>query len=157
MQGGWATTKVRTTAPRGKDAELASSAADQAAPRASKIPTGRSMSALLQSRSEAAAAVTESKQQPPQSPMPDIDSEDKGNELAASEYVADIFSYYKRVEPQFRVSPTYMSRQVSALSALLHVHIHLRCAWPPASLSSWMVREENLTVWPSCRLTSMTI
>ncbi|EIE25341.1 A/B/D/E cyclin [Coccomyxa subellipsoidea C-169] len=43
--------------------------------------------------------------------MPDIDSEDKGNELAAVDYVADIFSYYKRVEPQFRVSPTYMSRQ----------------------------------------------
>ncbi len=106
---------MRTTGPRGRDADpAASAAADLAAPRVSKIPTGRSMSALLQSRSEAAAAITESKQQQqPQSPMPDIDSEDKGNELAAVDYVADIFSYYKRVEPQFRVSPTYMSRQVS--------------------------------------------
>ena len=85
-----------------------------------KAPTGRSMSALLQSRSEAAAAASTSaaahaqhKQQlQPQSPMPDIDSGDKKDPLAASEYVADIFSYYKRIEPQFRVSPSYMSRQV---------------------------------------------
>lgn len=57
--------------------------------------------------------------------MPDIDSEDKGNELAASEYVADIFSYYKRVEPQYRVSPTYMSRQVP-----LHMPVHGKHACP---------------------------
>lgn len=59
--------------------------------------------------------MTESKQQQqqPQSPMPDIDSGDKDNELAASEYVNDIFAYYKRVEPTYRVSPSYMSRQVS--------------------------------------------
>ncbi|CAL8460573.1 g102 [Coccomyxa elongata] len=110
-KGGWGNTKVRSVVPRGKDAETASAAPEPAAAKvSSKIPTGRSMSALLQSRSEAAAAAAETKPQP-LSPMPDIDSEDKGNELAASEYVADIFSYYKRVEPQYRVSPTYMSRQ----------------------------------------------
>ncbi len=77
------------------------------------------MSALLQSRSEAAAASTSAAAHAqgrqalqPQSPMPDIDSGDKKDPLAASEYVADIFGYYKRIEPQFRVSPSYMSRQV---------------------------------------------
>ena len=77
------------------------------------------MSALLQSRSETAAVTSTSaaslqrrQQQQPQSPMPDIDSADRKDPLTASEYVNDIFSYYKRVEPQFRVSPNYMSRQV---------------------------------------------
>jgi cyclin B len=85
------------------------------------------MSALLQSRSEAAAGASTSAAQQqqrrlqPQSPMPDIDSADRKDPLAASEYVADIFSYYKRVEPQFRVSPNYMSRQVRALPSPLPV------------------------------------
>ena len=117
---------MRSVAPRGKDAEAASAAPEPAAAKASsKIPSGRSMSALLQSRSEAAGAVLDIKPQP-LSPMPDIDSEDKGNELAASEYVADIFSYYRRVEPQYRVSPTYMSRQVPPDASAWQTHMPTR-------------------------------
>ncbi len=35
--------------------------------------------------------------------------------LAAGEYVGDIISYYRRVEPQYRVAPDYMTSQVSCL------------------------------------------
>lgn len=44
--------------------------------------------------------------------VPDIDSKDAGDPLAASVYVRDIFSFYKRIEGNFRPSPDYMSRQV---------------------------------------------
>ena len=69
-----------------------------------------STSALLQRRSENAVAV-----RAPVSPAAseaDVDSKDKLNERAAAEYVGDIFEYFRRVEPQYRVSPAYMSRQV---------------------------------------------
>jgi len=34
------------------------------------------------------------------------------NPLAATEYVNDIYSYYKRVEPKFSVPHDYMKQQV---------------------------------------------
>lgn len=68
------------------------------------------MSSLLQLRSE--AAVTRSRHSEPRSPLPDIDSVDKENPLAATEYVGDIFVYYKRIEPLVRVAPDYMTKQV---------------------------------------------
>lgn len=71
---------------------------------------GMSMSSLLQQRSE--AAVTAKKPAAPPSPLPDIDSADRNNPLAATEYVNDIYSYYRRVEPKFRVQPGYMGNQV---------------------------------------------
>ena len=46
--------------------------------------------------------------------LPDIDSVDAEDPLAATDFVSDIFSYYKRVEPQLRVAPDYMSRQAGA-------------------------------------------
>mmetsp|Transcript_6234 Transcript_6234/g.13638 ORF Transcript_6234/g.13638 Transcript_6234/m.13638 type:complete len:439 (-) Transcript_6234:738-2054(-) len=70
---------------------------------------GMSMSSLLQTRSE--AAVTTRKAPAPPSPLPDIDSVDNMNPLAASEYVVDIYSYYKRAEPKFRVAHDYMQTQ----------------------------------------------
>lgn len=70
-----------------------------------------STSALLQKRSEDAVAARS-----PVSPAvsdSDDDKDDKLDPRAAAEYVGDIFDYFRRVEPQFRVSPSYMSRQVS--------------------------------------------
>lgn len=75
---------------------------------------GVSMSSLLQSRSEAAVAPHSSTAAPP-SPLPDIDSADKLNPLMASEYVNDIYSYYRRVESSFRVPESFMSTQASEL------------------------------------------
>lgn len=71
---------------------------------------GLSMSSLLQTRSE--AAVSARKPSAPNSPLPDIDSQDRHNPLAATEYANDIHAYYRRVEPKFRVSPDYMANQV---------------------------------------------
>lgn len=47
----------------------------------------------------------------PPSPLPDIDSQDKSNPLAATEYVQDIFAYYKRVQSRYHVAPDYMTSQ----------------------------------------------
>jgi len=69
------------------------------------------MTSMLQTRSE--AAVSASRRLCP-SPLPDIDAIDRANPLAMTEYVNDIYSYYKRVEPKYRVAPDYMKKQVSA-------------------------------------------
>eukprot|EP00884_Botryococcus_braunii_P000828 jgi/Botrbrau1/10746/Bobra.180_2s0013.1 len=41
----------------------------------------------------------------------DIDSADKDNPFAASDYVVDIFSYYSRIEPKTRANANYMASQ----------------------------------------------
>lgn len=69
------------------------------------------MSQLLHARSEAAASGGKTKKQCVPH-LPDIDSADAADPLNACDFVSDIFSYYKRVEPQLRVAPDYMSRQV---------------------------------------------
>lgn len=69
------------------------------------------MSAMLQIRSE--AAVMQRKALAPISPIPDIDKDDKTDPLAAADYVGDIISYYRRIEPLYRVAPDYMSKQVN--------------------------------------------
>lgn len=79
------------------------------APAAEKKAGGRSMSQLLASRSEAASG---KKQRSGPAPLPDIDSADTHDPLAATDWVQDIFAYYKRVEPSTRVASDYMSRQV---------------------------------------------
>jgi hypothetical protein len=106
-----------------------------AAPEAPKQQGRQSMSALLERRSEAATYERKRKVQPA-SPLPDIDSCDKDDPLAAADYVSDIFSYYRRVEPQYRVSPDYMSSQVNwaADQGRLFAHMGL-CD----HLESWMV------------------
>jgi hypothetical protein len=50
----------------------------------------------------------------PESPLPDIDKNDKHNPLAASEYANSIYNYYRRVEPKFNVAHDYMQTQVGA-------------------------------------------
>lgn len=43
----------------------------------------------------------------------DIDADDLADPLAVATYAADIFAYYRRVEPVFRTSPDYMRIQAS--------------------------------------------
>lgn len=69
------------------------------------------MSQLLLNRSEAATSAGKKQRSGP-APLPDIDSGDAHDPLAATDWVQDIFAYYKRMEPQIRVSPDYMQRQV---------------------------------------------
>lgn len=78
-------------------------------PRTRSQTKGLSMSSVLQTRSE--AAVTARRPAAP-APLPDIDSGDRDNLLAVSDYVLDIHQYYRRVEPKFRVAPDYMKKQV---------------------------------------------
>lgn len=105
---------------RPRDAALATTSGAAPAPAAKEAKVaGRSMSALLQSRSEAAAVDRKVAGAEPCSPMPDIDAADKADPLQAAEYVGDIFTYYRRVEPQFRVSPDYMTQQVLTLRSPL--------------------------------------
>eukprot|EP00879_Flechtneria_rotunda_P026701 GHRR01028521.1.p1 GENE.GHRR01028521.1~~GHRR01028521.1.p1 ORF type:complete len:411 (+),score=117.15 GHRR01028521.1:116-1348(+) len=74
-------------------------------------PNGVSLSSLLQTRAESASAKAQAV--PPASPLPDIDSNDKLNPLAAAEYANSIYSYYRRVESKFHVAHDYMQSQAS--------------------------------------------
>jgi len=98
---------VKPTALKPRDPEATAAALR---PRASSTAnkSGSSLSSLLQSRSEYASV----KRQQVASPLPDIDSKDKHNPLAASEYAQDIYCYYRRVEPRFAVPADYMTSQV---------------------------------------------
>ena len=68
-----------------------------------KDPIGsrNSLTGLLMSRSESASAAAK-EEASPASPLPDIDNEDRGDPLAATAYVGDIFAYYRRVESVFQ-------------------------------------------------------
>lgn len=98
----WATHKPRQSLKGSKDSD-----------EAGKEPVGsrNSLTGLLMSRSESAGVGT--KTAAPASPIPDIDSEDQDDPLAATAYVGDIFAYYRRVEPIFRTAPDYMKDQAS--------------------------------------------
>lgn len=73
-----------------------------------------SLSSLLASRSDAVAGRPAPKVP---SPLPDIDSRDLNDPLAAADYVGNIYSYYRRVEPKYRVSASYMGGQVGCMAA----------------------------------------
>lgn len=75
-------------------------------------PSGISLSSLLQNRAESASSKAPSV--PPPSPLPDIDSVDSNNPLAASQYANSIYNYYRRVEAKFKVAHDYMQSQVRA-------------------------------------------
>ncbi len=68
-----------------------------------------SLSNLLERRS-----VVPKKPEVPPSPLPDIDGEDRANPLYETAYVNDIYSYYRRIEPKFKIQPGYMTSQVRA-------------------------------------------
>lgn len=113
--GSWGATKPRNgLRPRDSNVPVVSQAAAAEKPAAA----GRSMSQLLQSRSEAVMSGGKTKKQCVPT-LPDIDTTDAADPLNATDFVADIFSYYKRVEPQLRVAPDYMTRQVGPAWGLL--------------------------------------
>lgn len=155
-------TKPVTT--RAKEAAAASAApipADvaplqqAAAPRSGQAPRtrsqtkGLSMSSMLQNRSEAAVAPQANSsaaqnarggRPPPPAPLPDIDAIDRENPLAVADYVNDIHSYYKRVEPKYRVAHDYMKIQTDInekMRAILIdwlVEVHLKFKLLPETL-----------------------
>ena len=106
---GWDAAKPQTGLSR-HDLNGPAHAPPAATAKESKRRAGSSMSSLLQSRS--GSAVVERKQAAPKSPIPDIDKDDKSDPLAVSDYVGDIITYYRRIEPLYQVAPDYMSRQV---------------------------------------------
>ena len=113
--GSYGAAKPRGGGLRPRDANMP--VVSQQAPAAEKKPApaaGRSMSQLLHARSEAAMSGGKAAARHRAAPaaLPDIDSVHAADPLHATEFVADIFSYYKRVEPQLRVAPDYMTRQV---------------------------------------------
>lgn len=88
----------------------ATAAALRSKPASTTQKAGSSLSSLLQSRSEY-AAVKRQATAPPPSPLPDIDSKDKNDPLAAADYAQDIYCYYRRVEPRFAVPYDYIQSQ----------------------------------------------
>ncbi|XRB22782.1 G2/mitotic-specific cyclin-B [Pseudoscourfieldia marina] len=129
----WGATRPRSNLL--KPRENAAAAAQQTRRTAFGSQTGRSMSSLLSSRSEAASRDASSRGN-----VPDIDEADKGNVLAVTEYINDIYTYYRRVEPNYRVSPDYMSRQTDIndkMRAILIdwlVEVHLKFKLMPETL-----------------------
>eukprot|EP00882_Tetradesmus_deserticola_P026873 GHRQ01029689.1.p1 GENE.GHRQ01029689.1~~GHRQ01029689.1.p1 ORF type:complete len:193 (+),score=43.77 GHRQ01029689.1:132-710(+) len=79
-------------------------------------PAGVSLSSLLQTRAESVPAA-KVPSVCPESPLPDIDKNDKHNPLAASEYANSICNYYRRVEPKFNVAHDYMQTQVLTITS----------------------------------------
>lgn len=97
---------------------------------------GASLNSLLEARSAAAtssrrsappslASQQEQQQQPQQQqrsqqqqrapavpPLPDIDAPDRHNHLAECQYVNDIYSYFRHIEPKYRAPANYMDSQV---------------------------------------------
>ena len=73
------------------------------------------------------------------SPLPDIDSQDKDNYLCETEYVQDIYSYYKAVEDRY-VTQHYMDKQPDIndkMRAILIdwlVEVHLKFRLMPETL-----------------------
>ncbi|GAA0164413.1 hypothetical protein Leryth_008346 [Lithospermum erythrorhizon] len=68
--------------------------------------TGKSLTSTLSARSKAACGITKK----PVELVVDIDAADVSNELAAVEYVEDIYKFYKMSENEYRVHD-YMSTQ----------------------------------------------
>jgi hypothetical protein len=77
---------VKPTALKPRDPNLTAAVLRSRATSTSQKKTGSSLSSLLQSRSEAAAAKRAAAPVTPLSPLPDIDSKDKTDPLAAAEY-----------------------------------------------------------------------
>ena len=114
MQGTYSVPKQKQGLQAKEDSSAAPAASKAVVERhaAARAPSGKSLTALLQSRSEAMVPISERELAQGAPAVPDIDAKDHGDPLAASVYVRDIFSFYKRIEGTFRPSPDYMSRQV---------------------------------------------
>eukprot|EP00951_Prasinocladus_malaysianus_P027283 scaffold244241_cov40-Prasinocladus_malaysianus.AAC.1 len=97
---------------------------------------GRCVSASASTQRAVPAAVPSSRAQQ----LPDIDSVDTTNPLAASEYACDIYKFYHRIEKSFMVSSTYMSNQTEISSWMRSVlvdwlvEVHLKFKLSPETL-----------------------
>ena len=129
--GSWGATRPRSNLLKPREASNVSQSSRR---QAFGSQTGRSMSSLLSSRSEAASRNKDA------SDLPDIDEADKGNVLAVTEYVNDIYTYYRRIEPNFRVASDYMTNQTDIndkMRAILIdwlVEVHLKFTLMPETL-----------------------
>ena len=129
--GSWGATRPRSNLLKPREASNVSQSSRR---QAFGSQTGRSMSSLLSSRSEAASRNKDA------SDLPDIDEADKGNVLAVTEYVNDIYTYYRRIEPNFRVASDYMTNQTDIndkMRAILIdwlVEVHLKFKLMPETL-----------------------
>ncbi|KAG8388885.1 hypothetical protein BUALT_Bualt02G0171700 [Buddleja alternifolia] len=72
----------------------------------SKMPTNKTLTSILTARSKAACGITKK----PKDLILDIDAADVDNELAAVEYIEDMYNYYKLTEDEGRVDD-YMDSQ----------------------------------------------
>lgn len=133
--GQWAGEKPRQSLKGSKEGEETAKEA---------VASRNSLTGLLMSRSESAVAAA--KDPSPASPIPDIDSKDRANPLAASAYVGDIFAYYRRVEPIFRTSPDYMKEQV-----LLSCSTHCKQRGPSLYRRSILVLSMCVMLMPRTR------
>lgn len=111
------------TSLRPRDTNAPANAAAARARPSSTKPAAVSLSSLLQSRSDAASVSRPARRAA--SPLPDIDSSDRNDPLAATDYVHNIHNYYRRVEPKYRVDPAYMAGQVGAGNACAAPHWRL--------------------------------
>jgi len=70
----------------------------------------------------------------------DIDSKDKSDPLKASEFAPDIFNYYRRIEPQFKVDRNYLNQQAEINDKMRGilidwlVEVHLKFKLMPETL-----------------------
>jgi cyclin B len=79
--------------------------------------------------------------------LPDIDAIDRENPLAATTYVNDLYSYYRRVEPRFQVPSNYMEQQVRCCAIFPH-HQHRQpmCATPTLLTHTCRPSQEDITI-----------
>eukprot|EP00250_Pteridium_aquilinum_P019459 c24441_g2_i1 orf=50-1633(-) len=108
---------VAYTQPMEESAPLPSTHAQQ---RMLKVPAHRgilavkkkqTLTATLTARSEAACGGFEVEMEEAEEPLPNIDAQDVGNQLAVVDYVEDIYSFYRKTEIQSSVPPEYMASQ----------------------------------------------
>ncbi|CAA2969348.1 G2 mitotic-specific cyclin S13-7-like [Olea europaea subsp. europaea] len=103
--------------------------------RKSSKKTGKTLTGTLTARSKAACGITKK----PKDPIANIDAEDVDNELAAVEYVEDIYEFYKVAEDDARVGD-YMDSQPEINSKMREilvdwlVEVHKKFELMPESL-----------------------
>lgn len=112
-------------------------------PRAGLRPRDANVPVVSSRRRASAASATRSHRSIPssaQSTIPDIDIKDRTDPLAATDFVNDMFAFYRKVEPETRVAPDYMSRQSDIndkMRAILIdwlVDVHLKFKLMPETL-----------------------
>eukprot|EP00250_Pteridium_aquilinum_P003272 c13596_g1_i1 orf=174-1502(+) len=135
--------KVGTKAddlPEGHPARMKALLNNQNAKAAVKERRGRTLTATLTARSEAACGGFSAQIHEKVPELPSIDAGDVGNQLAVVDYVEDIYSFYRKTEAQSCVPPDYMSKQTNInqnMRAILVdwlIEVHLKFKLMPETL-----------------------